>query len=318
MKNVRASFKIISLLLFCMLVSQGLFSETRGVKSGQRYDRLIIRNVIVIDGNGTPPEGPVDVVIEGNKISSVRPASRDEKAYEAEQHVLDGTGMYLLPGLINLHAHLLDSKGPLGTTPSKLLAGGMSMPFEYTYKLWLASGITSIRDVGSDYSKTFEERRKSQEGLIAAPRIFLYVVVMGATPEEARRQVQEIKKRGGDGVKIFGMDRDIMKATLEEAHKLGLRVAHHVAVEETDAWDDAEFGVTTIEHFYGVPDAALHGSQNFPLWFNASNENDRFRYAGHLWREADPKKLKKVLQRLVEKGVAWDTTLVIYEANMHC
>lgn len=62
-------------------------------------------------------------------------------------------------------------------------------------------------------------------------------------------------------------------------------------------------------------DAALHGSQNFPYGYNDSNENDRFRYACRLWREADPKKLRKVLETLVEKGVAWCPTFVIYEAN---
>ena len=303
MKNINISVKITSIVLFGILITQGLFGETRGVKSGTRYDRLVIRNVVIIDGNGTPPSGPVDIIIEGNKISSVQRASRDEKAYESEQHVLDGTGMYLLPGLINNHVHLQDSRG------------SMPIPFEYFYKLCLACGVTSVRDVGSNYDKTIEERRKSQEGLIAAPRIFLYMSVWARTPEEARQKVQEVKKQGGDGVKIFSIDRDIMKATMDEAHKLGYRVAHHAAVEETDAWDDAEFGVTSIEHWYGVPDAALHGSQNFPYWYNFSNENDRFRYAGHLWREADPQKLKKVLQRLVEKGVAWCPTFVIYEAN---
>lgn len=303
MKNINISVKIISLVLFGILMAQGLLGETRGVKSGTRYDRLVIRNVVIIDGNGIPPSGPVDIIIEGNKISSVQRASDDEKAYESEQHVLDGTGMYLLPGLINNHVHLQDSRG------------SMPIPFEYFYKLCLACGVTSVRDVGSNYSETIEERRKSQEGLIAAPRIFLYMSVWASTPEEARQRVQEVKKQGGDGVKIFSMDRDIMKATMDEAHKLGLKVAHHAAVEETDAWDAAEFGVTSIEHWYGVPDAALHGSQNFPYWYNFSNENDRFRYAGHLWREADPQKLKKVLQRLVEKGVTWIPTFVIYEAN---
>ena len=115
--------------------------------------------------------------------------------------------------------------------------------------------------------------------------------VGGRNPAEARRSVQNIQKAGADGVKIFGMDRDIMQAALEEAHKLGLRVSHHVGVEETDAWDDAAFGVTSIEHWYGVPDAALLGSQNFPSWYNYNDENHRFRYAGRLWREADPAKL---------------------------
>ena len=303
MESVKKSLTIVSIVLFCLLLTQGLRAETRGVESGQRYGRLVIRNVVVVDGKGTPPRGPSDIIIEGNKIQSVRSANRRENAYQKEEHVLDGTGMYILPGLINIHAHIHDSRA------------GQPLPFEYIYKLWLACGITSVRDVGSNYDKTIKERRKSQEGKIVAPRIFLYMRAWGSTPEEARKSVQEVKKRGGDGVKIFGMDLDIMKAALNEAHKLGLRVAHHVGVEETDAWDDAAFGVTSIEHWYGVPDAALHGSQKFPHWYNYSNEDDRFRYAGRLWREADPKKLNKVLKTLVEKGVSWCPTLVIYEAN---
>jgi len=303
MKNTKILLAIVSITLLCLSISQGLRSETRGVENGQRYNRLVIRNVIVIDGKGTPARGPLDIVLEGNVIQSVRPASRAENAYLKEEHVLEGRGMYLLPGLINIHGHIQDSRA------------GQPLPFEYSYKLWLACGITSVRDVGSNTQKTLEERRKSQEGLIIAPRIFLYMAAFGTTPEEIRKRIQDIKKLGGDGVKIFGLDLDIMKAALDEAHKLGLRVAHHVAVEETDAWDDAAFGVTSIEHWYGVPDAALHGSQNFPYWYNFDNESDRFRYAGHLWREADPVKLEKVLATLVEKGVAWCPTFVIYEAN---
>lgn len=293
---------LIVILLFFLFLYQGISAETKGIENGRRYERLVIRNVIVIDGNGTPARGPLDVIIEGNKISTIR-SPRDESAYGEENHIIDGNGMYLLPGLINIHAHIHDSRGKF------------PLPFEYLYKLWLSCGITSVRDVGSNYKKTIDERSKSQSGEIAAPRIFLYMPAGGATPEEARKRVQDIKKVGGDGVKIFGLDRDIMKAVLDEAHKLGLRVAHHVGVEETDARDDAEFGTTTIEHWYGIPDAALHGSQNFPYWYNYSNENDRFRYAGRLWREADPKKLDQVLKTLVKKEVAWCPTFVIYEAS---
>jgi hypothetical protein len=302
---IRSHYFRVVIAIFCgvLLCTQIATAQSRGIENGLNYDRLIIRNVIIVDGNGTPASGPADVIVEGNSIQSVRRASKDSDAYKNEAHVLDGSSKYLLPGLINIHAHIHDSRA------------GHPLPFEYLYKLWLACGITSVRDVGSNYEKTIEERRKSQEGLIAAPRIFLYMRAGGSTPDEARKRVREIKKLGGDGVKIFGMDRDIMKATLEEAHTLGLRVAHHVGVEETDAWDDIAFGTTTVEHWYGVPDAALRGSQNFPYWYNYSNESDRFRYAGRLWREADPKKLQKVLKEMVKNNVHWCPTLVIYEAN---
>ena len=303
MKNNTCFFNRLFVFLFCFLVTFFLIGETRGIKSGHRYDRLIIKNVIVIDGKGTPPRGPMDIVIKQNRIVSIKSSKGGANVYKGEKHVLDGRGLYLLPGLINIHAHIHDNRG------------GKPIPFEYIYKLWMSCGITSVRDVGSNYKKTIEERSKSEKGLIVAPRIFLYMVAWSTSPDDIRKKVREIKKRGGDGVKLFGLDRDVLKAALDEAKKLGLRVAHHVGVEETDVWDDATFGTTTIEHWYGVPDAALHGTQNFPSWYNYSNENDRFRYAGRLWREADPAKLKKVLARMVEQGVSWCPTFVIYEAN---
>jgi hypothetical protein len=93
-------------------------------------------------------------------------------------------------------------------------------------------------------------------------------------------------------------------------------VAHHAGVEETNAWDDLRYGTASIEHWYGIPDAAiLDGRQNFPADYNYSDEVDRFRHAGRLWREADPARLSMVLDSMVARGVAWDPTLVIYEAS---
>jgi imidazolonepropionase-like amidohydrolase len=291
--------------LFFLLAIAGFASaaaETRGVEHGQRYDRLVIRNVLVIDGKGTPMRGPMDVIVEGNRLAAVMGANTRSDAYKNEAHVLDGTGMYLLPGLINAHIHLHDERA------------GIPQPFEYEHKIYLSCGVTTVRDVGTDPKKALAERRKSQEGSIVAPRIYVYMVAGGRTPEEGRKAVRTIKEQGADGVKIFGMDRDIMAAVLDEATKLGLRVAHHMAVEETDARDAATFGVDTIEHWYGIPDAALKGSQNFPPDYNFNNESDRFRWAGRLWCEADPGKLEQVLGAMVAKGVGWVPTFSTYEA----
>ncbi|MBM3293536.1 MAG: amidohydrolase family protein [Candidatus Aminicenantes bacterium] len=277
-------------------------AESRGVEHGRRYDRLVIRNVMVIDGKGTPMRGPMDVVVEGNKIAALRGANTRPDAHKSEAHVLDGTGMYLLPGLINSHVHLHDERA------------GIAQPFEYEYKVYLSCGVTTVRDVGTDPKKALAERRKSQEGSIIAPRLYIYLVAGGATPEEGRKSVRSVKEQGADGVKIFGLDRDIMAAIVDESKKLGLKVAHHVGVEETDARDAAAFGVATMEHWYGIPDAALKGSQNFPPSYNYNNESDRFRWAGRLWREADPAKLKAVLDEMIAKGVAWVPTFSTYEA----
>lgn len=299
-------------LLACFIVSGFLAAQTprTNVVSGKRYPRIVVRGAIVVDGSGTPAARPKDIVIENNLITDVIPLdavalARGEARRPAGDVEIDATGKYVLPGLIDAHAHVQDERG------------GIPQPLEYELKIWLACGITTVRDVGSDTRKTIELRKRSAEGEIAAPRIFIYPM-FGApkTPDAARARVRELHEMTADGIKFLGIQRDIMEAAEDEAHKLGLRIAHHAGVEETNAWDDIRFGTTSIEHWYGIPDAALdNGVQNFPATYNYNNEGDRFRYAGRLWREANPEKLLKVLDGMVQAKVAWDPTMSIYEAS---
>src|SRR3984957_6096353 len=272
------------------------------VESGKRYPRIVIRGGIVVDGSGTPASGPKDIVIENNMIADVFPSGGRRAAGEVN---IDATGKYVLPGLIDAHAHVQDERG------------GIPQPLEYELKIWLACGITTVRDVGSDTRKTLELRRKSADGEVASPRIFVYPMFGSPKSAElARARVHELQALTADGIKFTGINRDAMEAAEDEAHKLGLRIAHHVGVEETTAWDDIKFGTTSIEHWYGIPDAALDdGVQHFPTNYNYSNEGDRFRYGGHIWREGNPEKLSKVLQAMVDAKVAWVPTLSIYEAS---
>jgi cytosine/adenosine deaminase-related metal-dependent hydrolase len=314
------SLKFSSLCLTFMLIALGgtapmNFAQTpkQTPAHGKRVQRLVIRGAMIVDGNGTPASGPKDIVIEGDKITEIVAldpvALKDGRAKRPAGDVeIDATGKYVLPGLINLHGHVQEERG------------GIAQPLDYCLKMWLASGITTVRDVGSDTKKTIALREKSLKGEIAAPRLFVYGVF--STPpvprnaEEARARVRELKAMGCDGIKFFGMDRDLFAAFADEAHKQGLRIAHHAGVEETNAWDDIKFGTTSIEHWYGIPDAAIEsGRQNFPASYNYNNEVDRFRYAGHLWREASWEKLLKVLDGMVAANVAWDPTLDIYEAS---
>lgn len=314
--SVARRFAGVTLAVFALAMfgpASAAQSSQTTIESGKRYPRLIIRNALIIDGNGTPASGPKDIVIEENTITGVVPldpvAVKSGRAKRPEGDVeIDAAGKYVLPGLIDAHAHVQEERA------------GVPQPLEYELKLWLACGITTVRDVSSETKKTLVLRKQSEDGTVAAPRIFVYPS-FNANPEphtaaEARSRVHELKRMGADGMKMFGTDRDIMEAALDEAHKLGLRVAHHAGVAETNAWDDIKFGTTSIEHWYGIPDAAIKsGVQSFPSAYNYNNETDRFRYAGTLWREADHDLLMKVLDGMVQAHVAWVPTLDIYEAS---
>src|SRR5690349_15997663 len=130
------------------------------------FKTLAIRGVMVIDGTGGPPAGPMDVIVQGNRISAVRSAGtpgvplRANRGPQAD-HEIDATGMYLMPGFVDMHVHA-------GGAPKNEDA-------EYAYKLWLAHGVTTVRGVPiGPQAWTVREKERSAKNEIVAPRIYNY------------------------------------------------------------------------------------------------------------------------------------------------
>jgi len=114
-----------------------------------------------------------------------------------------------------------------------------------------------------------------------------------STPEEARAWVREIAAAGADGIKFLGDRPDVMEAALDEAKKQNLRTAcHHsqLNVAWNNVLDSARWGLTSMEHWYGLPEALFTDRtvQNYPLDYNYNNEQDRFGNAGRLWAQTAP------------------------------
>ena len=270
--------------------------------------RLVIKNAMVIYGNAKPPYGPIDIVVQDGLISYIGTTTDvPSTAARSGDAVIDATGKYVMPGIVNAHMHWHEERQP-----------GIPQPIQYERNLYLAAGVTTAREVGGDFEKSKKWQAESNAHTIVAPRILVYPFVSkGRTgsPAEIRAWIRDIKQKGADGLKIIGMDRDELEAIMSEAHNLGMRTATHIAVEETTAKDYAELGVSSIEHFYGVADAALNAVQDFPPDTSYSNEIHRFGRAGELYAQADPAKLHKIIDLMVEKHVVWDPTFSIYEAS---
>jgi imidazolonepropionase-like amidohydrolase len=267
--------------------------------------RLLIRNVTVIYGSARPPYGPVDVVVEDGTIESiVPPGSRIATGSDA---VIDATGKYVMPGIVNTHMHWHEERAP-----------GMLQPIQYERNLYLAAGVTTAREVGGNFEKSKRWQAESDAHRIISPRILVYPVVSkGRTgrPAEIRSWIRDAASRGADGLKIIAVDRDQLEAILDEAATLRLRTTAHIGLEETTIDDFIELGVDSIEHFYGVADAAIPGVPNYPPEMNYNDEIQRFARAGELYAQADPEKLSATIDRMVKAGVGWSPTFSIYEAS---
>ncbi|MEM8487806.1 MAG: amidohydrolase family protein [Bacteroidota bacterium] len=290
------------------------------------YDRLILRGGIVIDGTGAPPVGPVDIVVEQDRIVQIRPVGYPDGAGdnlynqnrpEAGDKEIDVSGMYILPGFVDMHGH----------------TGGRSQgtPAEYVLKLWMAHGITTVREPGSGngIDWTLEHREKSAAGEITAPRFFVYARFGTGwdkrivTPDDAREWVRFVKQKGADGIKFGGAAPELLQAALDEANKLGLGTAMHHAqlyVARANVLDSATWGLTTMEHWYGLPEALFTDRtvQDFPLDYNYNNEQHRFGEAGRLWEQAaEPfsNHWNVVMDSLISLDFTLVPTMTIYEAS---
>ncbi|MCK8491646.1 amidohydrolase family protein [Spirosoma sp. RP8] len=319
------------LLIVCCscFIFRSLFAQVEKAPARQEgegpFGKLIIRGVTLINSTGAPPVGPMDIVVEKNRITQIRQvgypgvpidAKSRPKANPGDKE-LNCEGMYLMPGFVDMHGHI----------------GGQAQGAnaEYVFKLWLGHGITTIRDpsCGNGLDWVLEHRAKSERNEITAPRIKAYTVFgQGAkepisTPEQARAWVQQNAKRGADGIKFFGAEPNIFRAALEENKKLGLRSAcHHAQLEvaRMNALATAKAGLTSLEHWYGLPESLFDNKtvQNYPATYNYSNEQNRFEEAGNLWQQAakpGSERWNKVMDELIALDFTLDPTFNIYEAN---
>ena len=288
------------------------------------FERLIIRGATLIDGTGGMPRGPVDIVIEENKIVDIvgvgtpKLPIQDTNRPSGATKEIQADGKYVMPGIIDLHIH----------TGSKTKAPEA----EYVYKLWLSHGITTVRGVPSgDLEWSLSEKKRSAQNKIAAPRMISFHRPGSGkewekrkiiTPTDAREWVQYAHKKGVDGLKLGSYRPAVMKALLDEANKLGMGSTAHLAqtgVAQMNALDAARLGLTGMTHFYGLFEAMYENNdiQPWPIDMNYNNEQHRFGQVARQWNMVKPggKKWNELLDEFLKLDYFLNPTMAIYSAG---
>lgn len=252
----------------------------------------LVRAAHVFDSERGAILGPEDVLVRHGVIDSVAP----HLAAPAGARVVDLRGLTMLPGLIDVHTHLLylEAPGPgitlenakaiiIEGTPLRALHGAARA------RTFLAAGITTVRDLGnSGQYGDVALREAIDDGSVDGPRMITagpglspeggqfpgllqryqsiaeeeYRIVRG--PEDAAQAVTEHANFGSQVIKIYSnntpnrgsLSLEEMQAIVAEAQRLGLRVAAH-ATSDDAVWRATTAGVTSIEHAYQVADSTL-------------------------------------------------------------
>ncbi len=189
------------------------------------------------------------VVIEGDRITRVGPAAGTKVPNGAQ--VIDGAGKFLIPGLWDMHIH---------TFFGDWVPGGR----EVTLPLFIANGVTGVRDMGSDLELILKAREDVARGRLRGPRMVVSGPMLDgpksqfpasisiATPEDGRRAVAMLKSRGVDFIKIQSyVPRDAYFAIADECRKQKIACVGHVpdAIRASEA---SEAGQVSFEHLIGV------------------------------------------------------------------
>ena len=295
----------------------------RGDEGRGPFKTLVVRGATLVDGTGAPPVGPVDIVIENNRIQAIRSAGtpgiplRSGRQPEKSDHEIDATGMFVLPGFVSLHEHA-------GESPKNPDA-------EYPYKLWLAHGVTTVVGVPlTNHALAVKERERSSRNEIVAPRIVNFQRAGNGwdkgpvtTAQAATDWVDWAAANGVEGLKLGAHQPEIMTALLGRAKQLKLGSTAHLqqtGVAQMNALEAAKLGLRTVTHFYGHFEALLkdHVVQPWPLDQVNDDEQMRFGQVARLWDKiytpGGPEWMA-YLQEHKKLGTTFDPTMTAYAAG---
>lgn len=277
---------------------------------------LIITHVTIIDATGSAPKPDQTIVIVAGRIIEIGKSSKVRGPRGSQ--ILDATGKFLIPGLWDMHVHIA------GVSSNPAWSKQVVLP------LYVANGVTGVRDMGSDLKVVQQWRKEISEGLFTGPRIVtpgpMLTTRKSTQPEmsavqnqsEARETVRSLKSREADFIKVIWLSRESYLALAEESKKERIPFAGHVP-ESVTAAEASDAGQKSIEHLSGILLACSGREDEIrKARAEARARSDRSaleRSALEILDTYDAKKASLLFARFVKNGTWQVPTLVWSRAN---
>jgi imidazolonepropionase-like amidohydrolase len=276
------------------LAMAGLTLPSRLVHAGTPWganDALVIANVSVFDARALQHRRGQSVLVRGDRIAAIGPAP--SFAVPEGARVIDGTGKFLIPGLIDVHMHMTEMLRYAGLTGEEVLP------------LYSQYGVTTVRSTGDIPERQQELRRVTEADPARYPRIFTASPLIDGAPAyypdyahsltdvaEVRPFVARMKAAETHTLKLYiGVSREVGQRVIAEGHAQGMRVVGHL--RRYTPLEAAADGIDVLAHIMSVADVA----REVP--------DDRFSF------DPNSAKAQRLLETLARSGTAVDPTFVV-------
>ena len=307
---------------FLLLAQQKLSDEVRKYITVDA-PAFAITHVRVIDGTGAAAKEDQTIMVKGGRIVALRDTAR--VTIPPGFQVFDKSGYTLLPGLVGMHDHLYYTASLAMDDKGGLLAPGFflnELPITAP-RLYLASGVTTIRTTGSIEPYTdLSIKRHVDDGTMPGPKMHLTAPYLeaspGATnipqlyelksPEEAHRFVAFWADSGFTSLKGYmNLTRAELKSVVEEAHKRGLKVTAHLC--SIGYLEAAETGIDNLEHGFAVDTEFFAGKKPDQC------PSQRDAIGALLKLDVKSPEVQRTFRTLIDKHIAVTSTLPVFESG---
>jgi imidazolonepropionase-like amidohydrolase len=274
---------------------------------------LVVRGGTLIDGTGRPPVSDAAVLVEGERITAAGPSA--EVAVPEGATVVEAAGRTIIPGLIDMHVHT-------------------SLCGEQSFPLFLALGVTAIRDCAGDPAEILPLRDRVASGELVGPRMFSMGPVLDGSPptfsppnpaalrelhsvEEARASAEELIALGVDGLKLYAtLPPELAAAILEVARGRVPTTGHLSRTTSTEA---IEGGISCLEHTHAsLYQDIVQEEDRHPVDGGNGVMPNYWNWLAGGWARAklDAPHVRRFVELMAERDVSLCATLIMMTGGM--